>query len=318
VPYTIWSGRDNGACRRKLSERSSRETPRQTGDAFTESSELPPRRQQRRGSGATGVGEREQPPDEPRRVSRLATLPCRHGRPRGAKTRANHSATQLLLATTAVQEKCGGAALQQHGEANDAIGLLKRRRSTAPRLASPVKHGHGGGHPRLRSGRSDPRSPPLPGIKPASTLGKDRKPRRQLPAPPHRRSRPASPARATAVWAGSLGTSPSYCRRERRERGKLLFLVIQLDMLQKSPHLTCPQIRKCIYRPGSIFGLARKHLTVKHRIALLQLCRDRGSGARTAAPHHGQSAMLVRLSLRNTGPAMCPCLCETYLLTQTN
>jgi hypothetical protein len=67
-----------------------------------------------------------------------------------AKPRTSCSSAQLLLATTAGQEKRDGAASLHNGEADDAIGLLERCWSAAPWLASPEKHDHSEGNPKAQ------------------------------------------------------------------------------------------------------------------------------------------------------------------------
>jgi hypothetical protein len=133
VPYTIWFGWDDGACLRRR-----REAP----------AKLPGRRKQthppkqarhhhvvqgRRGSGAAGISERER--EQPPRRAEKGSMPCHSPLPpqpaKRAKPRTSCSSAQLLLATTAGQEKRDGAASLHNGEADDAIGLLERCWSAA-------------------------------------------------------------------------------------------------------------------------------------------------------------------------------------------
>jgi hypothetical protein len=59
------------------------------------------------------------------------------------------------------------------------------------------------------------------GITPTTALGKLLHLKLRSPAPPHCHSRPASPTRTAAVWAGTLGSSSGYCSKEREwKRGK--------------------------------------------------------------------------------------------------
>jgi hypothetical protein len=99
VPYTIWSGRDDGACRHKPPKRSS-----PTDRSRHLHQDKPDTTMTVGGEGVAelqATARENSPPDKQRRASCLATLPRRHGRPRGAKPRASFSSTPLLLATMA-------------------------------------------------------------------------------------------------------------------------------------------------------------------------------------------------------------------------
>jgi hypothetical protein len=150
VPYTIWSGRDDGASRR-------REAPAKLSGRWKQTP--PPCRnrhhhggRRRRGSRTVGINEREQPS---RRAEEGAASFNSPSPPRSAKR--GKAMNQLLLRTTPPRHHGRSGEAQRSstlcdGEAGDAIGLLERCWSATPWLASPEKLDHGGGNPKLRSG----------------------------------------------------------------------------------------------------------------------------------------------------------------------
>jgi hypothetical protein len=187
VPYTIWSGegRQNEspkAVGEKLPRGSQAGRGRRLHQIFAGHHHSDLRRGRGRASGTSKRGKQSSP--VPPKI-REGTAPCRTpSLPRPAERGKDTS--QLLHNTTPPRhhgrpEKCGRATLR---EAADTIGLLKQGRSVVPRLASPVKHDHNRVHPRVRSCRTTPSSPPHPGIKPTSTHGKDKKPSLAGTAPP--------------------------------------------------------------------------------------------------------------------------------------
>jgi hypothetical protein len=117
VPYTMGSGRGDGASHRKPPEKDSRtlpegETPppepadyRHCGWRSGRDDAAPPAR--------AGIA-----PEEQRNTPQAGSLPRQHGRPREAAPPANHTVAILHPATTA---GLGGNATEQH---------LKRRETT--------------------------------------------------------------------------------------------------------------------------------------------------------------------------------------------
>jgi hypothetical protein len=192
--------------------------------------QMPPPRQTRRRHGAREEGKgRLQSLDKrgpfPRRAGEGAAPSPSPSPPRPAERaeqQAHRSSAQLLLATTASQEKRGGAdpCPPERRMAEAASAYWKRRWPAAPRPASPEKRSHGGDNPQPGSGRLDPRNSTADSKKPTTARSKQLDLHLRPPTPPHRRSQPAAPARATAGWVSSLCISLGYCSAWGGEEGE--------------------------------------------------------------------------------------------------
>jgi hypothetical protein len=143
-------------------------------------------------------------PSKQKNGLRRATLPRHHGRPRA---RSNKPTTPPRRSTS--PPRPAGRSAEMQDTVHQEEGRRRRPRLIEAasvgitRACFTMKLSHGGSNPKPGSGRRDPRSSTaaarsLYSTKQGTNL------QLRLPAPPHRRSPSASPARATAVWAGSL------------------------------------------------------------------------------------------------------------------
>jgi hypothetical protein len=142
-------------------------------------------------------------PDEQERGLRQAPLPRRHGQPRGQSNKPTappcNSSSPPRPARRSTAEQDPYPLGRRMAEA--ALAYWKRRWSAAPRLASPEKRNHGGDNPKPGSSRSDPGNSTADGKKPTTARSKQLNLYLRPPAPPHRHSQPAAPARVMAGWA---------------------------------------------------------------------------------------------------------------------
>jgi hypothetical protein len=180
---------------------------------------------QERGGCSRRTRESQLPSKQKNRLRR-ATLPRHHGRPRA---RSSTPTTPPCRSTS--PPRPARRSIEMRNPVHQEEGRRRRHRLieaasvSITRACFTMKHIHGCSNPKLGSCRSDPRSSTTAARSLYSTKQRTNLQLRS-PAPPHRRSPPTSPARATAVWAGSTFLPLSYCSRRRggREASSLLLL----------------------------------------------------------------------------------------------